>query len=219
MDTEKIVRGSVIHVMNYIVIELMRFGYKLAVKNELADLKDLINTNADKWMRPEANEETGLICLDDDLDLLEALDDAAVKRLMISIRRILKTVDTYALMSSPDIDELLEEEDLHDEAGGIFDAYSVELAEDGSYENVLDNLVMYYTAIYMLLWYCITQLELGRLEVYDEALQLSSDYYSSEGHEVSLKEPVSELLLELSEDLGRDSVLMEELSRGNFGLE
>lgn len=212
METEKIVRGSVIHVLNYIVIELMRFGYKLAVKNELADLKDLINTNADKWMRPEANEETGLICLDDDLDLLDTLDDAAVKRLMISIQRILKTVDTYVLVSSPDIDELLLEEDLHNEAEGIFYTYSVEWEEDGSYDSVRKNLFMYYSCIDMLLWYCITQLELGRLDVYDEAMDFSSDYYSGEGDEVSLKEPASELLLTLAQDISGDMNLLDDLS-------
>ena len=209
METEKIVRGSVIHVLNYIVIELLRFGYKLAVKDELADLKDLINTNADKWMSPEANEETGLICLDDDLDLLDELEDPAIKRLMISIQRILDTVKTYALISSPDIEELLMEDELHEEAGGIFFTYSVELDEDGSYESVRKNLVMYYTSIHMMLWYCITQLELGRLEVYDEALQFSMDYDSDE---VELKQPLSDLLLDLSGNLAEDSEILWKLN-------
>lgn len=211
METEKIVRGSVIHVLNYMVIELLRFGYKLAVKNELADLEDLINTNADKWMRPEANEETGLICLDDDMELLDSLNDPAVKQLMISISRILKTVDTYVLMTSPDIDELLLELDLHEEAEGIFYTYSVEWEEDGSYGSVRKNLFMYYSCLDMLLWYCITQLELGRLEVYDEAMNFSSDYYSREGDEVSLKEPASELLLTLAQDISGDMNALDQL--------
>ena len=210
METEKIVRGSVIHVLNYIVMELMRFGFRLAVKNELADLKGIVNTSADKWMRPEENEEPGLICLDDDLDLLDTVNDAAVKRLMISIRRILDTVHTYALMTSPDLEELLMEDELHNEAGGIIFTYSVELKEDGSDGHVMDHLIMYYTSIHMMLWYCITQLELGRLEVYEEALQFSDDYYSKDGFGV-LKQPVSELLVDLSTDLSEDSMLLGEL--------
>ena len=212
MGTEKIVRGSVIHVLNYIVIELLRFGYKLAVKDELADLKDLINTNADKWMRPEANEETGLICLDDDLELLDNLKDPTIKLLMISIKRILDTVSTYVIMSSPDIEELLMDDELHEEAGGIFFTYSPELEEDGSYAKLRNNLVMYYTSIHMMLWYCITQLELGRLEVYDEALKFSDEYYSKDGFE-ALKEPVSELLVDLSYDLSRDADLLWKVKR------
>ena len=212
MGTEKIVRGSVIHVLNYIVIELLRFGYKLAVKDELADLKDLINTNADKWMRPEANEETGLICLDDDLELLDNLKDPTIKLLMISIKRILGTVSTYVIMSSPDIEELLMDDELHEEAGGIFFTYSPELEEDGSYAKLRNNLVMYYTSIHMMLWYCITQLELGRLEVYDEALKFSDEYYSKDGFE-ALKEPVSELLVDLSYDLSRDADLLWKVKR------
>ena len=207
METEKIVRGSVIHVLNYMVIELLRFGYKLAVKDELADLKDLINTNADKWMRPEANEETGLICLDDDLELLDSLNDPAIKQLMISISRIFQARDTYVLMTSPDIDELLLEVDLHEEAEGIFYTYSVDWDEDGSYDNLRSNLFMYYTCIDMLLLYCITQLELGRLEVYDEAQELGYKYYHNEA-EFSLKEPASELLLTLSQDISGDMNLL-----------
>lgn len=203
MEDERLIRGSVIHVMNYIVIELLRYGYKLAMKDELADMRDLIDTNADKWMRPGANEETAIICLDDDLELLSTLKDPVIKRLMISIERIIDMVDTYAVITSPDIDELLMEDELHETAGGIFYTYFLDMDEDGTYGNLLDNLIIYYSAICLLMWYCITQIELDQLDVFEEALEFSNKYYLSE--ELEFKKQGSDLLLALCEDLSTDS--------------
>lgn len=209
MKTDRIIKGSITHVLNYIVMELMRYGFKLAIATELADLREFVNTDADKWMR---GHEDDLICLDDDLVLLEEVDDAAVKQLLTAIERILKTGNTYLMMGSLDPEEVLTDQDIYEESEGIFSAYSFEIEDDGTYDGILGSSHMFFCSVDMLLFYCITQLELNKLDVYTQTEQLSYNYYCTRGFEFEPRQPGAVLLMDLRMELITDANILDELA-------
>ncbi|MES2454567.1 MAG: hypothetical protein V4594_03460 [Bacteroidota bacterium] len=202
MKTEKIIRGSITHVLNFTVMELMRYGFKLAMKKELSELNDLIDTDSTKWMRAEVGD---LICIDEDLELLESVDDAGVKQLLVMIERILETGHTYQIMGNLDLEEVLTDQDICVEAHGIFSTYLIEIENEGTYEGIIHSLYMFFCSIDMLLFYCVAQLELNKLDVYDEAQQLSYDHAFTPGFEFDPQQSASVLLMELREELNSDA--------------
>ncbi len=202
MDETRLINGSVFHVLNFVTIELMRYGYRLSMSGEMKDMMGLMNTDSDKWMKSDSRE---LICIDTDLELLEDVNEVRVQLIMRSINRIAEFKDVYELISNLDMEEVLVDEEIVDESYGIFNTYSIDMEDDGSYDQVADNLDMFYCSICMIVMYLITQLELGKLEVYDETQDFNYKYYCVEGFELEPEKPISRMLVDLLAGLNQDA--------------
>ena len=200
MNEEKQIEGSIIHVMNLIIIELLRYGFMLAHENELKDLKDLVNTDEQSWMRGD-----GLICLDEEMELLDGLADVVVKQIMCSVNKLTEFKDTYLLINSLDRDEVIMDTEFYEHAQDTFYTYSFEMECDGTYENILENLHSFYWPVDMILFHCIMQFVHGKLEVIEEAQETYHNHYCAVGFELPTENKNALLLLDLMPLLNEDA--------------
>ena len=205
MNEEQQIQGSILHIMNLIMIELLRYGFILAHENELNDLKHFVNTDSDSWMTGQ-----GLICVDDEIELLGGLKDEGIAHLMNSVNTLLEFKDTYLMINSLDRDELLLNTEFYEHAQDVYYAYAFDPGTDGTYENTVDNLHGFYMTIEMLLCHCIMQFEHHKLEATKEAEQFYSDYYCTNGYELLTENKNTMLLLDLLRLLTKHANLIDE---------
>ncbi|MBB5441290.1 hypothetical protein HDC92_004997 [Pedobacter sp. AK017] len=205
MNEEKQVEGSILHVMNLITLELLRYGFMLAQQNELKDLKTLISTDEDNWMRGE-----GLICIDDELELLDCLEDVAIKQLMLSVNRIAEFKNTFLLINGLDKEEVILDDDFHEQAEDTYYKYSFTMECDGTYESILDNLHCYYWPIELILFDCVMQFVLNKKEVTTEAEEAYQHYNCTDGLEMAVDHKNARLLLDLLPELNKDANNIDE---------
>ena len=200
MNEEKQITGSIPHVMNLMMIELLRYGFILGQHNELKDLQHLVNTAEECWMVGE-----GLICIDDEIEILEGLEDEAVKLIINSINKLTEFNDTFLLINNLDRNEVVTNMEWFEHAQDTLCPYQFEMECDGSYESTVDNLHCFYWTIEMVLFHCIMQFVHGKLEVIDETNRFYHDYHCIRGFELLTENKNVLLLLDLLPSLNEDA--------------
>lgn len=91
------------HLMNFMMCQIIGYAFRFAFETELADLKELVHP--DSFCEMESDGKPGSIELE--LNLLETLDDPAVRIMLDSMERIISCRDMLALVNNLDLDNLL----------------------------------------------------------------------------------------------------------------
>lgn len=210
MDEALLIKHTIVHTLNNLVIELLREAYQLAMLDELKSLDGLIDTRLDKWMR---SDDAQLIVLDDDLDVLATVEDPAIKVVLESIYTILNYNKTFQILQDIDLDLALADDEASSEAANVLSTYIVELSNGSTYEDFKYNIVMCYTSVGIILYHCIMQLDLGTTEVWEEGMDSWLSPLNNHGFDYQPKNSSGELLLELKDALMSDSVRFDGIGK------
>lgn len=144
--------GMTAQVLSFISIKLCEYGYLLAFENELPDLKGLVELDT---------------ISNADFELLETLQDPAVKVVVQSIHKVEDCLKSYMLINNLDEYEVLDNEDYRELAADSFFAYVIE-CEGQTYTDILNDLNGVYYNIYQLLYHTTRQLTLNEMEIFDQ---------------------------------------------------
>lgn len=159
---ENSIKGVVPHILCFIVNELCVNCFRLAQERELSDLKG--------WVDPESNSDW-------DYELLGALDDEVIKKVMVSVDKGLVCLQTYFMINNLDEVEVYENEEYSAMASESYLCY----AEDSkllSYEELVQNLNMVYISIAHMLYHTTCQLEQDEINIPEIDYEAVDDRYS-----------------------------------------
>lgn len=149
---EDAIKGLVPHVLSFIVSEYCKYGFLLAYEKDLSDLKGLV--------RPDSISS-------EDFELLEVVDDPAVKLLLRSIDKVINCSKTFFLINNLDELEVMENDEYNQLASDNYHIYIFDW-ENKSYQDVLINLNAVYFTIARLLYHTASQLRQNEIELPDE---------------------------------------------------
>ncbi|WP_316813968.1 hypothetical protein [Pedobacter heparinus] len=197
---EETIKGSALHLMNFITMELLRYGFLIAMHDELKDLKGLVKAEDNNWL----SEPREYVCLDAELELLGQVKDPVVKIVMSSIDKIARFKDTYLMINNLDALELVFTDEFNEAAGEIYHTYAFDMDCDGSYHSIYTNLLTYYWPIELILFYIVTQFMLNKEEVYEAADENYHHYQTTKGFEILTENKNALLLLDLIAALNKD---------------
>lgn len=188
--------GMTAQVLSFISIKLCEYGYLLAFENELPDLKGLVELDT---------------ISNADFELLETLQDPAVKIVVQSILKVEDCLRNFLLINNLDEFETLDNEDYRELAADSFFAYVIE-CEGKTYIDILNDLNGIYYNIYQLLYHTTRQLILKEMEifdqVYDEFFEVAEDLLSNR---ISTDDKNVALLHNLIVALAGDEKLLDEI--------
>lgn len=203
---EETITSSVLHVMNFIIIELLRHGFLLAMENELKDLKALVKAEEDNWLS-EGDEP---ISISAEIELLRSVEDIAVKHIVSSIDKLCQCCATYEMINNLDLMEVINNDDFNEVAETTYHYYAFKMECDGTYESILDKLHWYYEPIDIILFHCIMQFVHNKIEVYEETTESYCHYYNTRGYEILTDNKNALLLLDLLPELNKDAGNIDE---------
>lgn len=207
MSETVLIKHTIFHTLNYLVIELMRRAYQLAMTDELKNLDGLVDTRLDKWMRSDEEE---LIVIDDDMELLSTVEDPYVKIVVESMNKILENNKIFQMLQNMDFEDALRDTEATQEAAGILSTYILKLSDEDNYKDIMDDLDACYTSVFIILYHCIMMLDLDRTEVWEEGMNSWTSSYDRHGFDYEPKNSSGELLLELKNELMKDAVRLSE---------
>jgi len=144
--------GMVAQTLSFISIKLCEYGYLLAFEKDLPDLKGLVQLDT---------------ISNADFELLETLNDPAVKVVVQSIHHVEDCLKNYMLINNLDEYEILDNEEYRELAADSFFAYIVE-CDGETYTDILNDLNGIYYNIYQLLYHTTRQLALKEMEIFDQ---------------------------------------------------
>lgn len=196
MNIEDQVKGSILHVFNFMIWELITQCFRLAFENELSDLKGLVVPDSICTVI-----ENDYLCCSVEMELLGMLDDEPIKQMLMTIDEIRTCSDTYLNINNLDWETLLTEDIHHENGSESFHSYVFELECNGTYEDIRNSIYDLYITFEQVLFHCAHQLLRGELEVYDEIYDL---FWEHDG-EVETDDTNARLLLELMQSLRYDS--------------
>jgi len=144
--------GMIAQILSFVSIKFCEYGYLLAFEKELPDLKGLVELDT---------------ISNADFELLETLEDPAVKVVVKSIHKVEECLKSYMLINNLDEYEVLDSEEFRELAADVFFAYMIDY-EGQTYTDVLNDLNGLYYNIYQLLYHATRQLVLKEMEIYDQ---------------------------------------------------
>lgn len=188
--------GLTAQVLSYISIKLCEYGYLLAFEKELPDLKGLVELDT---------------ISNADFELLETLQDPAVKIVVHSIHTVEECLRNFMLINNLDEFEVLDNEEYRELAADSFFAYIIEW-EGETYTDILNDLNGVYYNIYQLLYHTTRQISLQEMDifdqVYDEFFDVIEDLFEN-GIPTDNKNIA--LLHQLICELAQDEVLLDQI--------
>ncbi|ACU04219.1 hypothetical protein [Pedobacter heparinus] len=206
MNEEEIIKGSIFHLMNFMIMELLRHGFLLAMRDELKDLKGLVRVEDEYWLA----EPSEYVCITDEIELLRQVKDPLVKLIMSSVDKISRYKDTYLMVNNLDSMEIICNDEFNEAAGSIYYANTYEMDCDGSYNSIYVNVLSYYWCMELILFYGVTQFMLNKEEVYEEVDKNYEHYHTTKGFETLTDNKNALLLLDLMAELNKDGYYIGE---------
>ena len=192
MEIEEQIKGSILHVLNFMIRELLKQCFKLAFKKELSDLKGLVRPDSICYVTEE-----GYVCCGVELELLEILDDEPIKQMLVSIDQILDCIDRYLMINNLDMEELLEEQIHEQNAYESISIYVYKQKCNGSYKTICKNINAVYLTFEQVLYHCAHQFIRGKLDVFDGAF----DFFWEQNDRLETDDQNALLLLDLMKSL------------------
>lgn len=188
--------GMTAQVLSFISIKLCEYGYLLAFEKELPDLKGLVELDT---------------ISNADFELLETLQDPAVKIVVHSIHQVEDCLKNFILINNLDEYEILDNEEYRELAADSFFAYVIEF--DGqTYTDILNDLNGVYYNIYQLLYHTTRQISLQQMDifdqVYDEFFEIIEDLL---GNKIETDNKNIALLYHLINTLAKDEILLDNI--------
>lgn len=199
---QNIIEGSVLHVLNFIIMGLMRHGFTLAMEDELSDLKGLVRTDQAHWM---SSEGKGIAYTNVEVELLGQVKDPAVKRLMQVARKVIGFHYVYLVVNDLDEDEVILDDDCRQIGADVFNAYVFCRKDDGLLEEKLESLREFYQQMDMMLFHCAMQFCLERIEILPEVACAYHDHWYRKRYEKLYMDQNAGLLLCLMSELENQS--------------
>jgi hypothetical protein len=151
-DNEEILLGMVSHILSFTISEFCKYGYSLAFEGELSDLKGLVKADS---------------IYENDFDVLESLNDPAVKILLKSVNKVVDHIRIYFMINSLDEVEVLMDEECHQHASDNFHYYINE-GEATDYKMLLLETHDLYFSVMHLIFHTAYQLQLKKIDLPDE---------------------------------------------------
>ena len=151
-DNEEILLGMVSHILSFTIGEFCKYGYFLAFERELSDLKGLVKADS---------------IYENDFDILESLDDPAVKLLMNSMNKVVNHIQIYFMINSLDEAEIMADEECHQHASDNFHFYVIE-GSGTDYKMLLLETHELYFSVMHLIFHTAYQLRLKQIDLPDE---------------------------------------------------
>ncbi len=151
-DNEEILLGMVSHILSFTISEFCKYGYSLAFERELSDLKGLVKADS---------------IYENDFEVLEALDDPAVKLIMNSMNKLVNQIQIYFMINRLDEIEVMMDDEFHQHASNNFHFY----VNDGSgtdYNMLLLETHELYFSVMHLIFHTAYQLRLKEIDLPDE---------------------------------------------------
>lgn len=195
---EDAIKGLVPHILSFVINELCKNSFLIAYEKDLADLKGLIDADS---------------ISSHDYELLEAVNDPAVKFLLNSVDKVMDCSRTYLLINNLDEMEVMFNEEYNQLASDNYYCYIIDW-EIKTYEDLIVNLNTVYFSISQMLYHTACQLELNVIEVPDETYEEFIDKYPEilDGKlEPANKNAV--LLYDLITELNRDLMGIDSLGQ------
>jgi len=143
--------GMVAQILSFISIKFCEYGYLLAFEKELPDLKGLVELDS---------------ISNADFELLETLEDPAIKVVVRSIQHVEDCLKNYIMINGLDEYEVLDNEEYRALAADSFFSYIIDF-EGSTYKDVRNDLSGLYYSIYQLLYHTTQQLILQEMEIFD----------------------------------------------------
>lgn len=159
---EHIIEGSVYHVLNYMIRDLVKFGFKLGFENELADLKHLVDYNP-AYGEHEDSEGHWQV----DVELLNLLEAEDVDMMRDSLILVYECREAFRLINDLDADELLGDVDAVDQAAGLYEILPG-YGETASYAALISDVEDLHFHFTFLVYLCVLMFTRNTLHVWED---------------------------------------------------
>ncbi|MHA4893290.1 hypothetical protein ACXZ1K_00960 [Pedobacter sp. PWIIR3] len=187
------IKGAAYHVLNFIACLLIKHAFKMAFERGLSDLKGLIEPDS------LCDSDGKVSCLDIELELLNTLDDVAIKQLVKSAEVLIAVTATYRIINGLDMVETVLDDELYRLASDTYDEFFYFEDTEVDYDGLRNDCTFLYCSLDYLLYAVILQLELKKVDVFEE---LERRYCMIEEAEVF--EPSNDSSIKLLEELRRE---------------
>lgn len=174
-----IMKGALFHVLNFMMVELLRQGFIVAMEDELSDLKGLVCVEGPRWLCDDGFEDDlkddaevegttdGLISAEAEYELLDELNNEVVKQIMLTVKRLVAFRDRHLMLTGLDLEELILDEQCYLDAAEAFYNYLDDFTPAVKYSDQMFKLDMVYIEFFTLLYYCAGKFTTPDADVYE----------------------------------------------------
>lgn len=201
MKAEKDNQGTLLamtsHVLSFTITEFCKYGYLLAFEKELFDLKGLVKADS---------------IYENDFEILEGLDDPAVKLLLNSINKVVKHIKVYLMINGLDEVEVMLDKESHQHASNNFHYYINEGIGNDYTSILLETHDLYFSVMHMI-FHTACQLDLNEIDLPEQIYDtFYFDFLDVLDRNVSTENKNVQLLYDLIVDINEDALALAELT-------
>lgn len=189
---EEVIKGSIVHVLNFIALRMMTTAFAMAFEGELSNMKEFMSPED----RADIYEGHLIGYVDTEIALLETIEDIGVKTVTASMQRIFDCVNTYLLINNLDVMEIMEDPIYMDLASTIYVEDPINLEANYATHVELETLNFFYYNL--AIWRCIQMLLTNQTESEENEMDIFMDqYYDFESEELTSEDKNIALLYDL----------------------
>jgi hypothetical protein len=204
---QETIKGTTYHTLNYIVLDLMGYCFRLAFEKELGDLKGLVDPDSICGLMDDGTPGDW----DVEYELLDNLEDEAVKLLMNSIKRLIECREVLRMINNLEAEEVVTDEYAIDEATHICWCADFEQPKDESYTEMVLGTALMYTNFHYRLFVCAFMFMQNKVDVDDEEMCAALDDNLADilNDRMVTEDKNARLLLDLIQDLNGHERLID----------
>jgi hypothetical protein len=196
-DNEEILLGMVSHILSFTISEFYKYGYILAFERELSDLKGLVKADA---------------IYENDFELLESLNDPAIKLLLTSVNKMANHIQIYFMINTLDEVEVMMDMEFHQHASNNFHYYINEGRATDYKMLLMETHELYFSVMHMI-FHTAYQLRLKEIDLPDEIFDtFYFDFLDVLDSNLEAEDKNVQLLYDLIVSLNDDAIALSYLT-------
>lgn len=196
-DNQGIILGMTSHVLSFTITEFCKYGYLLAFEKELFDLKGLVKADS---------------IYENDFEILQGLNDPAVKLLLNSINKVVKHIKVYLMINGLDEVELMMDKESHQLASNNYHYYINEGVGSDYDAILLETHDLYFSVMHMI-FHTAYQLNLKQIELPEQIYDsFYFDFLDVLDRNMDTDDKNVQLLYDLIVDLNEDAMALADLT-------
>ncbi len=210
MKTQRLIKAAAVNVINFITHSMMEHAFLLAYETELADLKGLIPPGSVSCGNGIGNWNL-------EFQLLEMVDDKAVKALLSAMRKMERHVNTFMVFTGITPEEVVFEERAVENATHLWNDIVCQMKYE-SHQDILTALPWMFDNYYLLLYNLAQRISTGNMALieHDDVGFAMWDYRKENDCFASL-DFSAKYLLDMVKDIWEEDLELQNLSGEHYG--
>ncbi|MGY4383019.1 hypothetical protein ACVWYN_000038 [Pedobacter sp. UYP24] len=212
MKTQRLMKATAVNVMNFITHSMMEHAFLLAYETELADLKGLIPPGSISCMNNEGIGNWNL-----EFQLLEMVEDSAVKSLLSAMRKMERHVNTFMVFTGITREEVVFDERIVESATHLWNDIVCQMKYD-NHQDIMTALPWMFDNYYLLLYNLAQRITTGNTALieHDDPGFAMWDF-RTEKEDFADLDFSAKYLLDIVKDIWEEDLELQNLSGEHYG--